>query len=243
MKDEIASSPNTHKLILTHAVLTGLTPLIPIPLLDDLVKAYFLRRLVRRLGASHGFTLDPEDVKILADEPETGCLPGCLGRVLLYPVKKIFRKIFFFLEWKRATDLVSRTYHRGYLLDHAIREGWYGPGLGLQPAQAVRAAVDAVCVEVPTSPVTQAVRGVFGQSKAALKGAVSLLQGSLQRVTGSPDDARVAEAVEAVEAEEEAEIGGVIDRLQQAIERIPSSHFDRLRSLLAARLGKGGGRP
>ena len=37
------------KLIITHAVLTGLTPLIPVPIVDDLVKSYFQRRLVREV--------------------------------------------------------------------------------------------------------------------------------------------------------------------------------------------------
>lgn len=37
------------RLIITHAVLTGSIPLIPIPIVDDLVKSYFQRRLVREL--------------------------------------------------------------------------------------------------------------------------------------------------------------------------------------------------
>jgi hypothetical protein len=40
--------------LVTHAVLTGLTPLIPVSLVDDLVKSYFRKRLVRTLAASVG---------------------------------------------------------------------------------------------------------------------------------------------------------------------------------------------
>src|SRR5436305_880777 len=36
--------------LIAHAVLAGLTPLIPVPVVDDLAKNYFRRRLVRRLA-------------------------------------------------------------------------------------------------------------------------------------------------------------------------------------------------
>src|SRR5687767_7690519 len=113
--------------IILHSVLAGLTPLIPIPLLDDLVKSYFKRRMVRKLAATHTQFLNHTDLATLADDPDTGCLLGCLTTAIVYPLKAVFRKIFFFLEWKRAVDVVSHTYYQGYLLEFALGEKWIAP--------------------------------------------------------------------------------------------------------------------
>src|ERR1044072_3901696 len=86
--------------LVTHAVLVGLTPLIPVPLLDDEVKNYFRRRMVRALAASAGRALDEKELDALPSEAERGCLTGCLFTVIVYPLKAIFRKVFYFLEIK-----------------------------------------------------------------------------------------------------------------------------------------------
>jgi hypothetical protein len=219
------------KLIITHAVLTGLTPLIPVPIVDDLVKNYFQRRLVRELTRVYAINLTEQDTRILADDTSSGCLAGCLGGALLLPFKLIFRKLFFFLEWKRAVDTVSRTFHQGYLLECALKEKWLP---GQRNATEFRAASDAVCREVGTGPIERAVSLTFSQSKTALKSAANLLKRSLGSISGRPDAERVALAAEAVEDEEKREIEGVIGRLQQSIQKVPDAYFDNLRARLAA---------
>jgi len=224
------------RLIVTHAVLTGLTPLIPVPIVDDLVKSYFQRRLVRDLTRVYAVTLTGQEVKTLAGESGSGCLAGCLGGALLLPFKLIFRKLFFFLEWKRAADTVSRTFHQGYLLDCALKEGWFP---GHCNAFELRAAIDLVCRDVGTGPVGRAVSLTLAQSKATLKSAAALLTNSLKRVSGKADAERVARAAEAVEAEEEKKIEGVISNLQKSIQSVPEGYFNNLRERLAAGLRVG----
>jgi hypothetical protein len=221
------------RLIITHAVLTGITPLIPVPIVDDLVKSYFQRRLVRELTRVYAINPTEQEMKTLADDPGSGCLAGCLGGALLLPFKLIFRKLFFFLEWKRAADTVSRTFHQGYLLDCALKEGWFP---GQRSAFELRAVIDAVCREVGTGPVERAVSLTLGQSKATLKSAANLLKRSLRTMSGKPDAERVAQAAEAVEAEEERQIGGVINKLQKSIQSVPEDYFYNLRARLAAGL-------
>ena len=46
--------PNNQGTIATHAVLAGLTPLIPVPVVDDIAKNYFRRRMVRGLAPRTG---------------------------------------------------------------------------------------------------------------------------------------------------------------------------------------------
>jgi hypothetical protein len=223
----------------THAVLVGLTPLIPVPFLDDVVKGYFRRRLVRQLASSHGRELGAAELDALVKEDDGGCLRGCLVAVLVYPLKKIFRKVFFFLEWKRAADLTSQTYHFGYLLNYALRRGPDGRSLlDARGADALGAAVAAVCREAPIKPVEGAVAATFRQSRKVLRGGAELLGASLRRLTRRAPAEQVAEAIEEVETEEQREIAPVAERLQRSIAAVPEEHFARLRSRLHERLDR-----
>ncbi len=159
--------------------------------------------------------------------------------LLVYPLKAVFRKVFYFLEWKRAADLTSQTYHFGYLLDYALRPRAGGDSLvNTRGAAEVRAAIEAVCRESPIKPVESAVGGTFRQSKRVLRSAASLLAQTLRRVTGArPDKEEVARAIEAVEPEEEREIETVVTRMQKSLANVPEDHFRALRARLDARLG------
>ncbi len=191
------------------------------------------------LAASHGRALGAEELDALVSEPGDGCLRGCVVQAVLYPLKKIFRKVFYFLEWKRAADLTSQTYHFGYLLNYALQPRADGSTLiSLRGAAEVRAAISAVCRESPIKPVEGAVGGTFRQSKRVLSSAASLLSQTLRRVTGSrPDREEVARAIEEVEPEEERELETVVTRMQKSIANVPEEHFRNLRARLDARLG------
>jgi hypothetical protein len=230
--------------LVTHAVLVGLTPLIPVPLLDDLVKNYFRRRMVRGLAASAGRSLNEKELGALASEKERGCLAGCLYAVVVYPLKAIFRKVFYFLEIKRAVDLTSRTYHYGYLVAYALQPRAGGAAaLDLYGAQAVNEAAQAACLEAPIKPVEAAIGGTFRKSRNVLRGAAALLGGSLRRVTGRARAERVAEAIEEVEPEEQRELEPVVTRLQRSIAAVPEEHFRDLGARFDALLERSRPRP
>jgi hypothetical protein len=228
----------------THSVLVGLTPLIPVPLVDDLVKNYFRRRMVRGLAAAAGRDLGEKELDALASERERGCLTGCLVSALVYPLKSLFRKIFYFLEWKRAVDLASRTYHYGHLVAYALRPRADGAtALDLYGAKRVNEAAQAACRDAPIKPVEAAVGGTFRKSRNVLRGAAALLAGSLRRVTGRAKVQQVARAIEEVEPEEERELEPVVTRLQRSIAAVPEEHFRDLRARFDALLERGGPRP
>lgn len=223
--------------LVTHAVLVGLTPLIPVPLLDDLVKNYFRRRMVRGLAASAGRALSDEELDALASEKERGCLTGCLYTVLVYPLKAIFRKVFYFLEIKRAVDLASRTYHFGYVISYALRPREKGASpLDLYGAKAVNEAAQDACRDAPIKPVEAAIGGTFRKSRNVLRGAAALLASSLRRVSGRAQTERLAEAIEEVEPEEERELEPVVTRIQRSIASVPDEHFRDLRARFDALL-------
>lgn len=227
---------NNQRLIVSHSVLAGLTPLIPIPIVDDLARVYFVRRLVRKLAAANGYKVSEEEIKILADERDSGCLRGCAIATLLLPFKLIFRKVFFFLEWKRAIDTASHVYYQGYLVDCSLMEGWCVP-VGHRSFLEVRAAIDSVLGRLNTSVIERAIRGTFSQSKSGLKSAAAILARGLRRTPRTASPEQVGQAVEAVEEREAREIEGITEKLQGAIGAIPSGHFRRLRDDLASQLG------
>jgi len=225
-----------HGTLVTYAVLAGLTPLIPIPFVDDLAKDYFRKHLVNVLAESRRVSLPRGAVDALTAERQ-GCLVGgCLGQILIYPLKKLFTKLFFFLEWKRVLDLTSQTYHFGYLVDCALAEG-YLAGPRARSIDEVRLAIEAVCREAPIRPVESAVAATFRQSRAVLSGAVEEFASRFRETAGRGKRARVEATLDAVEAQERRQVAGVAEALQDRLKAVPDAHFQSLRQQLRRRLG------
>ena len=168
-------------IIITHAVLVGLTPLIPFPVLDDLVKAFFCRNLVQSLASAHGLGLSAEEVAALAEERGRASLSGCLFGLLEYLVKRLVRKVIFVLEWRRAIDLVTHTYYVGHLLDYAFKQGWYTPG-DVNQAARLRAAVEEARAGANTNLVRRIVQLSFNQSRQMVLEAVQQVSDSVQNI-------------------------------------------------------------
>lgn len=206
-------SDDSRSIIATHALLCGLTPLIPVPFVDDLFFAAFGRSLVGRLATLHGRDLTVSQIEILVARPKSGCALGFLVGALLYPLKKVLRKIFFFLEWKRATDVVARTYCVGFLLDLALEQNF----VESHGAEKVRAALDAVLARTNTSPAKHAIAGVVGGSKNVLKNLGARLGNE-----ATPNEKNV-------ETARNSDLSGVSAQLQSALATLPAEFFERLR--------------
>ena len=213
------------EIISSHSILIGLTPIIPIPFADDLAKAYFQQRMVRKLAESYEQTLSIQDLKTLTNEEAQGCFPGCLTSVLFYPIKKLFRKIFFFLKWKRAIDTVSHFYHKGYLIEYSLEQGLLTPK-GEYSAGQIRKAIEATCQEIGTNPIEKAVRTTFDHSKKAVKDIADTLWKNISQITGKPNDEELQKVAQTVESAEVRT--GVTTELEQALVTIPPSYFQHL---------------
>jgi hypothetical protein len=153
--------------------------------------------------------------------------------IVLYPLKKLLRKIFFFLEWKRAVDTASRTFYFGTLLDHALAQRWCAPA-GPHDAVRMRAAIDRVLRQIGTALVERVFRETFKRSARTLRDAASLLQKGLRKLRRRPTNEQVSTALDALDPEGRVE--GVAGEVQHGIEQIPAAHWDRVRALLATEL-------
>ena len=212
----IMLTPDNNRLLITSAVLTGLTPLIPIPFVDDVAYTQLMRQMTARLAASREIELSDAEIGALSDARGGSCLPGCLGTIIVYPLRKLFRKIFFFLEWKRAVDTVSRTYYQGYLLDVALREGYLKAG----GSEELRAAIDRVLLRLDTRLIERAVKSVFRNSKNILRGTVDLL--------ASRFSSRRDKSENIVPDQEAGQVEGIVAQLQSAFSKLPAEHFAKL---------------
>ena len=213
--------------------MVGLTALIPVPLVDDLARDAMRRRLVRAILAAEGVVLDEAAVEALANEPGRGCLIGCPLAIFVYPLKKLFRKIFFFLEVKRAVDLASTSWHFGWLLQGLLREGRRLPS-DPAAAAAIRATILDSLREVGVTPVERAFRSVLRGSTGVMRTMAARLGQVMGRSRRTPAD--VEAAVASVEAGEHGAIEGLADRLLRALDAVPQEHFDRLREAVRRRL-------
>ena len=218
-------------MLATHSALVGLTPIIPVPFLDDVVKAYIERRMTRDLARRRAVDLDDDAVRAIAEGPGDSIF-GAIGRgALLLPVKLFFRKVFVFLEVKRGADAASTCFHRGLMLDMLLARG----ALRERSPAEVRAAIDRVLAGLTTSPVTVAFRRSFESSKDLLNRALGSLLAALAKRRGEPTAASVEAAVGDVEGS--GSTGTIADRLRRALGEVPAEYFDDLERRICEELG------
>jgi hypothetical protein len=168
-------------IIITHAVLIGLTPLIPIPVLDDFVKSFFYKRLVRTLAARYKLTLSTNEINVLSEDRGQGVVRGCLIGAIEYFMKRLISKLTVVLEWRRAIDIVTHAYYVGYLMDYAFQQGWYVPG-DVRQSDRFRSAIETARANANTQLVKRIVQSSFNQSRAIIVRVVQQVSRSLQEI-------------------------------------------------------------
>lgn len=223
-----AASPRFRRLTF-FSLLAGLCPLIPLPFLDDWTLEWVRRRLVVESFRDHGREASPRALQLLTWRPERNALAGCLRlavigpllRLTVYLVRKVFRKIVFFLTLSDCVDRFSETFHEGYLLERAFELELVGDGSPAADERLwpVRWAVLAACRAVDPRPVRQIARRAFRGSRQALREAARLLARIARRkrsaAGGEPGSAAGDDS--ALVLEEERLLSGLLDRLTAAL--------------------------
>jgi len=130
----------------------GITPLVPLPFLDGLVRARLLREIYARIAKSQGITLDEETLKILTGV-RGNLLLGCIFGVIWYPIRKLLRTIIYVLTLKECVDVVSEAVIRSEMVRRALEDGHL-------PARAeeVRHAMDSAVKRYAGSPLVNFLR-------------------------------------------------------------------------------------
>lgn len=155
------------------AVASGLTPLIPVPFLDDYALRQTREGMVRQILRDKGLPTPDKAVAVLAGSHVGTTLGGhvksLLKGVVLFPVRKVFRKLFFVLWIKDCVDMASLSLHHGYLLTHAVERGDLDAGTltGDRPLR-VHDAIVAACAELDSRPINQILRRLFASSRVLM---------------------------------------------------------------------------
>jgi hypothetical protein len=226
-----SEAPANDTLILGHAVIAGLCELIPVPWVDGLVQNRVKRRMVERLAAHYGLDLWDSEVRNLVDPDNSGWLKKAGKALLLRPLKRLLRKVFFVLNSKKIIESATLAYHQGFLIDEVFRHGWCAPD-GVHHARSIRRALDEVLARHPlsTSPVGHAFRQGFARSKKT----ASAMWDQLRNNLGALDDASIDEAVRSSENAG----SDLLLELLDSLTTVPAAHFETLRAEIAKELGE-----
>jgi hypothetical protein len=174
-----------------HAVASGLTPLIPVPFLDDYALRRVREQMVRSLLRERGLSAPDKAVTVLAGlhRPQGSRLQGLIGKTALLSLRlawrKAYRRLALALWVKDCVDMASTSLHHGYLLQYALTRGDLD-ARSLQDEQVprrVHAAIDAASAELDPRPVNQLLRRLFAGSRLLLS---ELSRALSQQLDGAP---------------------------------------------------------
>jgi hypothetical protein len=160
----------SRKRITTSAILAGICALSPVPFIDDLVIGAIRRHLVGRQFRARGVELSWGQRRALT-KTHRSLLLGCVLGVVVYPVRKIFRKVFYIFAVKEAVDVASRLLHQGLLVEHALAVGCVDPaalGGDRAPLERLNRAIHDTCEDVGTSPINRILRNSFAGGRVFL---------------------------------------------------------------------------
>lgn len=209
--------------LLTVVVLVGASALVPVPFLDDVAKGYLERRMLRSIAEREKMTLSSQEIDHLTKEPPDGCcLMGCLGNVVLYPLKRILRKVLFFLEIKRSMDQSSTALAEAWLFSLALRRGLWSPGRDISEADRLRQVIETSCQSQGVKPLETALGHAF-------QGAKDVMSDVARRFVGKKveDKAQMDAALRKFEAEEGEQLSRLSKRLREALGEVGEVYLQR----------------
>ncbi len=218
VREEEENNAAWAQLLVLYSVLSGLCPLIPIPFVDDLIQGQIRQHFVRKQLRDANLDPSGEAQKILTRD-NSGCALGCVISTVLYPIEKIFKKIFIFLSIKSCVDVASLVFHYGYLRRFALEKGLLDAALLQDPAQLLvfQSAIESTCKELDTRPINQILMRIFRGSRNVLRVAASHLMGEMRGKAKAKHESQTASALNAVEDQGRFVLQEMLDDLAQQV--------------------------
>ena len=153
------------------AILAGVCALSPVPFIDDLFIGAIRRHAVRRIFRARGKELSWGQSRALT-RTRRNVLVGCLLGVVVYPVRKIFRKVFYVFAVKEAVEVASRLLHKGRLVEHALAVGCLSVdeiGASKEPFARLNRVIQQTCDEANTDSIVRIFETSFAGGRAFLR--------------------------------------------------------------------------
>lgn len=156
------------------ATFAGLSVLVPLPLLDAVLEQIFRRRMPGAIARARNRQLPPEIRRLFN---RWGCSPASLLLLPLWLVfwflKRLSKKLLYFLTVKDAVDSLNYYWHRAFLLDYMLRAGHLS---GIAQAQRAEEALARTLADVGESPLTAVAREVVQQTRHVLRSLLTVLR-------------------------------------------------------------------
>lgn len=163
--------------VYADATFAGLSFLIPIPFLDTAFEWVFQRRMPGAIARWRGRELSAEVMAEL-NRGDTGCMQSCLLMpfwLTIQLVKRLSKKVLYFLTIKEASDQLSVYWHRAFLLDYALVAGHLDEAAN---ARRARHIIETLAHPAHVSPLaqlaeqlTRGTRHIFRSLRRARQGA------------------------------------------------------------------------
>ncbi|MBZ0111741.1 MAG: hypothetical protein K8J08_04705 [Thermoanaerobaculia bacterium] len=242
--DPTSTAPPWFRDVVWESLLGGLCPLIPIPFVDDLALSWTRRRLISRIAARHQVSLTPTRTRRLAGRGGSFSCLMLLVKIVIYPLRKILRKLLYFLSIKDAVDTFSLLFHQGYLFERALEltippepsrsAKTHGQSLPEAHLDRIESAVWGTLDSIDTKPLLRVLAGVFRGSRDSLRAAVSWI--SRRALSRKAFRRAEAEGLDSEKlAQESPETSQLMDRLLTTLWG-EQDYRERLTAALAARL-------
>ncbi|MFN7143170.1 MAG: hypothetical protein ACK4YP_05295 [Myxococcota bacterium] len=133
-----------------YAVAAGLCAFVPIPLLDAWLERKATRAMYKAIAEDAGRPLDDAALDTLVED-RSSLLLGCLGAMIVWPIKKLFRTVLYFLTVKDVVDGIAAAALRGAMVHRALASG----ALDTTGPVGTRSAIDATLDRWTHSPVSR----------------------------------------------------------------------------------------
>ena len=146
--------------VYSDATFAGLAVLIPLPLVDTAFEQFFRRRMPRGIARRNQINLSPR-MQLELNRGRLTCRQACLTGpfvMTFWLIKRLSRKILYFLTVKESSDQLSLYWHRAFLLDYMCKAGYLADEATAVPAaEALREILETIT----TSPLNQLARQVI----------------------------------------------------------------------------------
>lgn len=143
------------------ATLAGLSVLVPVPFLDDAFEAFFRARIPGAVARSRGRAITEEARTLLGEGEGRGGCATIPVRLTLGLLKRLSRKLLYFLTIKSASDRLSHYWSRAFLIDHMLVSGHLESAAS---ARVARSAMDEV-LRTAAGPLPRVARQVVASSR------------------------------------------------------------------------------
>ena len=145
-----------HATISQNAMVAGLCPLVPLPILDEMLRRSVMRATYLAVGRDLGRRLDEATAERLASDGSLA-VAGCLVASLWWPVRKLLKTFFYFLTVKECLDWAAEAAVRAEMVRAAVSRGLLHDRVDVSRADEVRKAMDRAWARHGGSPVVSLV--------------------------------------------------------------------------------------